>query len=331
MDVGKDTGGTAAVAATRPVPAADAIGLLTRHGGLTTGGDRASSPRTPAHAGSTQPVAPTVAELSDGAQLLLKLMGSTVSAGTATAINAAGLSTAIASALHTATPLLPAAPDLADASSGASAMRNTGHASNATNAANAASASSPGTAAIAHALQTGLEHSGLFYESHLADWIAGQRSTSAIRAEPQAASPDNAGVLAAIVHAQLDLLDHGQLRWQGELWPGQLAELWLQRDTHQAEDPHQQQQDNAEPGTSDDARSGRRWQARLVTTLPVLGKISTQFTLQGDRIELKLSSAEPGTATTLQSASAQLAGMLHHSGLQLQGFVSHVDDEQGTR
>ncbi len=325
MDVGKDTGGTAAVAATRPVPAADAIGLLTRHGGLTTGGDRASSPRTPAHAGSTQPVAPTVAELSDGAQLLLKLMGSTVSAGTATAINAAGLSTAIASALHTATPLLPAAPDLADASSGASAMRNTGHASN------AASAAGAGSAAIAHALQAGLEHSGLFYESHLADWIAGQRSTSAIRAEPQAASPDNAGVLAAIVHAQLDLLDHGQLRWQGELWPGQLAELWLQRDAHQAEDPHQPQPDNAEPGTPDDARSGRRWQARLVTTLPVLGKISTQFTLQGDRIELKLSSAEPGTATTLQSASAQLAGMLHHSGLQLQGFVSHVDDEQGTR
>ncbi len=330
MDGGKDTGGTAAVAATRAVPAADAIGLLTRNGGLSAAGERASSPRPSSTGGSTPPVAPTVADLSDGAQLLLKLMGAAANTGAWAAATAAGTSSAIIAALHTASPLLPAAPGQTDAwtgtSSGASSTTSTTAAAM-LNPGLANSTGISGTTAIAQALQAGLEHSGLFYESHLADWIAGQRSLNAIRAEPQAALPDNATALPAIVNAQLDLLDRGQLRWQGELWPGQLAELWLQRDAQAAEDPYQAQQHPTESGAQDDARPGRRWQARLVTTLPVLGTISTQFTLQGDRIELKLSSAEPGTATALQSASPQLAGMLHHSGLMLQGFASHVSDD----
>jgi len=41
-------------------------------------------------------------------------------------------------------------------------------------------------AALDAPLRAALEHSGLFYESHQADWVAGQRDLAALRQEPQA-------------------------------------------------------------------------------------------------------------------------------------------------
>ena len=76
MDAGKEIGGTAAIAAVRMIAAPDAIGLLTPKGELSAAdGMRPSLPRTHAGTATSPTVAPTVAELSDGAQLLLKLLG----------------------------------------------------------------------------------------------------------------------------------------------------------------------------------------------------------------------------------------------------------------
>jgi len=43
----------------------------------------------------------------------------------------------------------------------------------------------PGSAALAPALQNALAQSGLFYEAHQQQWIAGQRDTAALQQEPQ--------------------------------------------------------------------------------------------------------------------------------------------------
>ena len=319
MDAGKEIGGTAAIAATRLIAATEAIGLLTPRGELSAAdGMRPSSPRASASAAASLPVAPTVAELSNGAQLLLKLL-----AGSAQP----------APPLQAAQPLLGAAP-FADPFV-ATLLESNGAASTA-----AANGVHSGTTVIARALQGALETSGLFYESHLADWVGGQRSLDTIRTEPQAllhrlpsateaadnamadAGSANVAALNHIVNAQLDVIDSGQLRWQGELWPGMPAELWLQRDTSESDvtDARQPKEQDA------DERNGRRWQARLVTTLPVLGKISTQFTLQGERLDLALSSTDASTASALKAAAPQLAGSLQATGLTLQAFASQVDD-----
>lgn len=311
MDAGKEIGGTAAIDAVRLIAAPGPIGLLTPKGELSaTNGMRPSLPRTPAGAAASPPVAPTIAELSSGAQLLLKLLG-------------AGAQPA--PALQAAQPLLATAPEL----------ESHGKAGTAT-----AQGAQSGTAVIALALQGALETSGLFYESHLADWVGGQRSLDAIRTEPQAqlhsrpATPEaasnsmpeagiaNAVVLNSIVNAQLDVIDSGQLRWQRELWPGMPAEIWLQRDMHDSDGTDAQQRN----GQDADEREGRRWQARLVTTLPVLGKISTQFTLQGERLDLTLSASDASTASALKAAAPQLAGSLQATGLTLQTFASQVND-----
>lgn len=317
MDVGKQIGGTAAIDAARLIAAPDPIGLLTPKGELTRAdGMRPSPSRTPSNtaASTALPVAPTVAELSDGAQLLLKLLG----AGSQTSAG-----------LQAAQPLLPEVPSFADGPAGAAA-------------ANATGATRHDTATVARALQSALETSGLFYESHLADWVGGQRSLDAIRTEPQAllhnspapsdanskaladtdvANVANAPALHTLVNAQLDVIDSGQLRWQGELWPGMAAEIWLQRETPDNDGSHDRQRSGQEGGQD----SNRRWQARLVTTLPVLGKISTQFSLQDDKLDLKLASSQAATAAVLQVAAPQLAGSLQTTGLTLNAFTSQVD------
>ncbi len=327
MDAGKEIGGAAAIAATRPIAATEAIGLLTPRGELSAAdGMRPSLPRPPASAAATQPVAPTVAELSSGAQLLLKLLGGGQPVP----------------ALQAAQPLLATAPFDAPFPEPltASLLESNGAAGKA-----AACGAHSGTAVIAQALQGALETSGLFYESHLADWVGGQRSLDAIRTEPQAllhsrpSAPEaagnamadtggantgsaNASTLNSIVHAQLDVIDSGQLRWQGELWPGMPAEIWLQRDRSDSDTTDGRQDDGQEA----DESSSCRWQARLVTTLPVLGKISTQFTLQGERLDLALSSSDATTASALKAAAPQLAGSLQATGLTLQAFASQLDD-----
>ena len=130
---------------------------------------------------------------------------------------------------------------------------------------------------IAAAMQQGLSNSGLFYESHLQEWVSGSRTLADLSREPQAqlADPDGqaaetasqkASLLdstnrqalevrdshlytgnpartdadlvtsgqsplpmidpeaARIVHSQLNTLEQHQVRWQGELWPGQQME-----------------------------------------------------------------------------------------------------------
>lgn len=275
---------------------------------------RGTPPLLPAPTGQAQ----VIAELSSGARLLLTLLGGGGQP---------------APALQAAQPLLAAAP-FTDPHT-ASLPESHGAAGTATTP-----GAHSGTAIIAQALQRALETSGLFYESHLADWVGGQRSLDAIRTEPQAllhsraSAPEsavdamadtgsaNTSALHSIVNAQLDVIDSGQLRWQGELWPGMPAEIWLQRDRSESDTTDAQQGDDQEA----DESSGRRWQARLVTTLPVLGRISTQFTLQGERLELMLSSSDAATAGALKAAAPQLAGSLQATGLTLQAFASRVDD-----
>ena len=55
---------------------------------------------------------------------------------------------------------------------------------------------------LAQALQQGLSLSGLFYESHLAEWLAGERSTEQLRGEPQGRLPPLVRALLGAVPEQ---------------------------------------------------------------------------------------------------------------------------------
>lgn len=105
----------------------------------------------------------------------------------------------------------------------------------------------PRASVLAGLLGQQITASGLFYESHLAQWVRGRYPLAKLQAEPQAGlnapggnpntSPestsgagtasDRPGVapsadprLAAIVRQQAEILASGVFQWQGQAWPG---------------------------------------------------------------------------------------------------------------
>lgn len=182
------------------------------------------------------------------------------------------------------------------------------------------SAAGQDTTALAQQLHHALSHSGLFYESHQAQWIAGQRSTPQLMLEPQnqppppppalassgaAASPDALlpEHLRPLVQQQLHALETHQVLWQGQVWEGQ-AMRWEVR-----EDAPQRQ---AQPLPSG------HWSSRIELDLPHLGKVSALLALHGDRISFHIGAASPATREQLQAASAQLVACLAERDLRVQ-------------
>lgn len=174
-------------------------------------------------------------------------------------------------------------------------------------------------ALIAQALHDGLAYSGLFYESHQADWVAGQRQLEALRQEPQtrqaAAGTADDTTLPAIVRQQLDLLDGQPLSWRGDLWPGLPLQLSIARD-------ERRESGAAVAGDADMPA----WQTTLVSHLPALGRITVQLRLDGDRLWLELRSTDPAQARLLGDQVASLKAALQASGLVMYSFVSRIDD-----
>ena len=120
------------------------------------------------------------------------------------------------------------------------------------------SASATQPAQIANALRDAVVYSGLFYESHVAQWAAGSRSLAQLLREPQAREPlqdprlPDAKLLAAnppgaaraetspshqLIPLQLDTLENQRVLWRGELWPGQPLEWEISKDAPQGGDP----------------------------------------------------------------------------------------------
>ncbi len=175
--------------------------------------------------------------------------------------------------------------------------------------------------AIAEAVRHGLVHSGLFYESHLADWIEGERTLDMIRREPQAQSaaqsmaelPEEATV-PLILRQQLEMLDGQPLQWQGELWPGQPLRLTVRGE----------RQPPSEDGTP---ASPPAWQTTLASTLPALGDVVARLRIDGDRLQLSIRAGEGATAALMSSQAAALREALASAGLHLHSFSTHAGQE----
>lgn len=158
---------------------------------------------------------------------------------------------------------------------------------------------------IASAIRDGIAHSGLFYESHLAEWVTGQRELDALRQEPQARNSVSDEV-PAILRQQLEMLDSQPLQWRGELWPGLPLHLRIDRQAAQARS-----------GTPDEAPD--TWSSTLVSELPALGSVVAKIRIEGDRLQLKLHGTGDAPAL-LASRSEELCHALAAVGLRLQSF-----------
>jgi hypothetical protein len=178
-------------------------------------------------------------------------------------------------------------------------------------------ATQPGNAQqVAAGLRDAIATSGLFYESHLADWVDGSRSRQGIAREPQAAlaqavatAPDAPRThtllpqAESIVQRQLDVLEHRTALWQGEAWPGQQAEVRISE---------------GEAGTRPQAGGeAPAWQASLRLRMRGLGDLEARVALSGKQARLSISAADPASAGRIAEARGDLARALADQGLTL--------------
>jgi hypothetical protein len=190
-----------------------------------------------------------------------------------------------------------------------------------------ASQTAPDTRILADKLHHALSHSGLFYESHQAQWIAGMRSTPQLMQEPQnqlPARPDTAlqpadnatpvnaanksGAPASVipehllnlVQQQLHTLENRQVLWQGQAWQGQEMR-WEVRE----ESPRHTPKDDPEG----------QWVTELNLNLPRLGNVSFKLSFNGNAVNLAMVVAEEKTRDTLHNESLHLLAALEERGI----------------
>jgi hypothetical protein len=176
---------------------------------------------------------------------------------------------------------------------------------------------------LAEALRQSIASSGLFYESHLTEWALQRYARKDLDREPQAAWPLRAaqawdasedampaanlsgrGVPAPVANAvaqphvrmQLETLETGQLRWQGDPWPRQSAFIAIDADA-------------ATPDAADLAPA-TRWRTRLRLALPRLGVVEATITLAGDSIGVTVRPENAAAAAHLEHAQGRLASAL---------------------
>jgi hypothetical protein len=174
------------------------------------------------------------------------------------------------------------------------------------------------TAQLARTLQETVAHSGLFYESHVAEWAAGQRALPELFKEPQMrAAPELAATMqraaeaeagpnlaaAQLINLQLHAQEQARIVWQGEAWPGQKMEWEIERDARGADD-------------TDEAAS-RQWRSTVRFEFPALGTVSAALLLVDGALQIQLQAGSKQSAGALRSHAATLERALAAAGAPL--------------
>ena len=196
---------------------------------------------------------------------------------------------------------------------------------------------------LAQALQNTLAKSGLFYESHQAQWVMGELPLAQLMQEPQNAgtslpqlqqsqpreqtnpaaisqsaakadiqvSPEPAAdaqikieeSTLPIVRQQINTLETQSFSWTGQIWPGQTMD-W-------------QVQEEEEQGKRQDGEAPRTWASRLRLSLPSLGEINANLRLTPSGVQISLQVAKQDTESSLKKQGRMLQKSMEANGIAL--------------
>lgn len=185
----------------------------------------------------------------------------------------------------------------------------------------------PDSKPLAAALKDALANSGLFYESHQAQWVLGERSTAQLLVEPQnqldkqtdillpgaateSGLPAESGLpiareLVPLVQQQLHTLETHQLTWSGQVWPGQQMQWEIQgQPEHVSQQPDE-----------------RQWSTEMELALPKLGDVHARLIFAQGGIKLTLQGADENSVALFNRRLPALAMSLADSGVPLTGSV----------
>jgi hypothetical protein len=169
------------------------------------------------------------------------------------------------------------------------------------------------TQQIADGLMHAIDKSGMFYESHLAEWAGGERPLAELKGEPQMATGRAAmeavrpGVpadpaTAQLISQQLATQEQGRVSWQGQLWPGQAMQWDIARDA--PEGNGRQGGDGAEPP----------WRSQLTLRFAALGELGAHIVMAGDQVHIRLQAGSDASGDLLRAHAARLQDALAAAG-----------------
>lgn len=175
----------------------------------------------------------------------------------------------------------------------------------------------PDPAQLAAQLKQAIAKSGLFYESHVAEWAEGKRPLSELMGEPQAqkapGTPPTDPALARMINMQLAGQEQGQVNWQGQLAPGQAFEWKVTREEDKGS------RGRGEPGQEPG------WQSGLRLRFARLGEVKASITLRGKHVQIDLQ-ADPAALAPLRDGAPRLQDALAAAGSELAALRIHGTD-----
>lgn len=197
-------------------------------------------------------------------------------------------------------------------------------------------------AKLAAVLKDAIGESGLFYESHVAEWSAGKRPLGDLQREPQmqraarldaaapplpqaaavslAATPAAADpATAQFINLQLTSQEQGRVAWQGQLWPGQEMAWEISRDPPERGARQEAGAEAPEPP----------WRSALKLRFPRLGEIGATVVLAGDQVHIQLQAGSSDVGSLLRARAADLQGALAASGSTLASLTVATQGAQG--
>ncbi|MDK2126415.1 flagellar hook-length control protein FliK [Parachitinimonas caeni] len=216
----------------------------------------------------------------------------------------------------------------------------------------------PEPATVAGALRQAIGESGLFYESHQAEWISGQRPLASLLNEPQAkAQPQSRPAVPQTPTPLVGKEEDGQQATteagKGALLPpfAQTADeppIVRQLVQQQLETLDQRQinwQGPVWPGQvmrweidepPEQGKSGREgeegmvWHTRLHLDLPHLGGVTALLALRGHTVDLRFQVADADTASQIRANDERLLAGFEAAGLELASRQVDVGDDEVT-
>ena len=164
---------------------------------------------------------------------------------------------------------------------------------------------------MAQDLKHAISSSGLFYESHLSDFVQGNHALAAIKQEPQ---NQTGSPLAGLMSQQLAVLENQRLSWHGEVWSGQKMDWDVYLEQHNQDGgeqwTHELQADEYKPISSE-----------LTLHLPNLGKVSAKISLVDGRMRINVLADQEQTLEALNNQRQVLAEAIVKNGQQLDALT----------
>ncbi|WP_443113726.1 flagellar hook-length control protein FliK [Herbaspirillum seropedicae] len=177
---------------------------------------------------------------------------------------------------------------------------------------------------MAGALKDAIAYSGVFYESHVSAWAAGQRPVEELLREPQAQVAAKHGgeinllsqndpaqnQLGQIINLQLNALEQQRVLWHGEVWPGQKMDWEISQE-------HGQQESNAQA----DDEAPPSWHSVVRFDFAHLGGVSASIRLIGQQIHVQVKADNESTAAALRGNSSLFADAMAAAGTSLDSLI----------